>query len=408
VRRSIELDPGLPLLPAVLRHEPSFLFRRVADRKRTVICAGEQEQLTGAPVSNGPGVSDWCTLAIRYEWLQPDGSESLASAEVPHIRWTRPRWVIDRQEGRVLLHVHPEAGIDPLDLAHQLTVGIEEQEGALTVDWQLNTDRAAYIAHAERLLQHIQRGDIYEVNYCTERTAHWPDLDPFTAFLRLLRRSDAPFAAFHRQNDRFVLCASPERFLAFENDRVLGEPMKGTRPRSDDPEQDEHLRLDLMNDHKERSENIMALDVMRHDLSRIAAQASVVVEALCAVRSYPRVHQLVSTVSARMAPGLRVDDVVRAAFPMASMTGAPKERAMELIRIAEDGPRGPFSGTLGFFAPDGTADLNVVIRALVFDRISGRVSLRTGSALTAQCDPAAEWEECQVKARSVLDALAHA
>lgn len=408
MRRTLELDPHLPLLPALLRNEPSFLFRRVADRQRTVLCVGEQEQLSAAPVSNGPGVSDWCTLAIRYEWLQPDGSEAPALTDVPNIRWTRPRWVIDRHQGRVLLHVHPEAGVDPLDLAHQLSVGIEEHVGALPSDWQLTTDRTAYITRAERLLQHIQRGDIYEVNFCTERSAHWPDLDPFAAFLRLLRRSDAPFAAFHRQDDRFVLCASPERFLAFDNDRVVGEPMKGTRPRSDDPAVDERLRLDLMHDPKERSENIMALDVMRHDLSRIAAPASVVVGEICAVRSYPRVHQLVSTVSARMATGLRVDEVVRAAFPMASMTGAPKERAMGLILAAEDGPRGPFSGTLGFFAPDGTADLNVVIRALVFDRRSGRVSLRTGSALTAQCDPAAEWEECQVKARSVLDALVHA
>ncbi len=126
------------------------------------------------------------------------------------------------------------------------------------------------------------------------------------------------------------------------------------------------------------------------------------------MRSYPRVHQMVSTVSATMAPGISLHDVIRAAFPMASMTGAPKERAMELIRVAEGGPRGAFSGTLGFVSPDGTADLNVVIRALVFDRQSGTVSLRTGSALTARCDPSMEWEECQTKARSVIDALHHA
>jgi para-aminobenzoate synthetase component 1 len=205
-----------------------------------------------------------------------------------------------------------------------------------------------------------------------------------------------------------VLSASPERFLALDGDRVIGEPMKGTRPRSADATTDARLKQELLHDPKERSENIMALDVMRHDLSRIAATASVRVEELCAVRSYPRVHQLVSTVSATMAPGITLYDVVRAAFPMASMTGAPKERAMELIRIAEGAPRGAFSGTLGFMDPDGMADLNVVIRALVFDRRSGSVSLRTGSALTAHCDPSAEWEECQVKARSVIDALHHA
>lgn len=408
MRHTIELDPQLPLLPTCLRGEEHFLFRRVADRKRSVLCVGEQDVMSGPPASNGQAVSDWCAVAIAYEWLLPNGDVAPEPAGKPHTRWTRPRWVIDRQAERTLLHVHPDAGIDPLDLAHILTEGIEEPTGTLDRDWKLITDRSAYIAHAERLLQHIQRGDIYEVNYCTERTAHWPDLDPFAAFLRLLRRSEAPFAAFHRCGERFVLSASPERFLAFDGPRVVGEPMKGTRPRGSDAAADARLREELLHDHKERSENVMALDVMRNDLSRIADNASVVVEELCAVRSYPRVHQLVSTVSARMAPGVALADVVRAAFPMASMTGAPKERAMELIREAEGAPRGMFSGTLGFFAPDGTADLNVVIRALVVDRSTGMVSLRTGSALTAQCDPATEWEECQVKARSVLDALRHA
>lgn len=408
MRHPLELDPRLPLLPALLRNEEHFLFRRVADRGRSVLGVGRLEMLSAPPIAEGDVRPDWYLLSADYEWLGPDGSETRHPEGAPYIRWTRPCWVIDRQGERAFLHVHPDAGIDPTELAHTLSVGIEEPTGTLACDWQLTTDRASYIAQVERLLQHIQRGDIYEVNYCTERIAHWPDLDPYAAFLRLLRRSDAPFAAFHREADRFVLSASPERFLAVDGDRVIGEPMKGTRPRSADATTDARLEQELLHDPKERSENIMALDVMRHDLSRIAATASVRVEELCAVRSYPRVHQLVSTVSAKMAPGISFYDVVRAAFPMASMTGAPKERAMELIRTAEGGPRGAFSGTLGFMDPDGTADLNVVIRALVFDRRSGSVSLRTGSALTAHCDPSAEWEECQVKARSVIDALHHA
>jgi para-aminobenzoate synthetase component 1 len=172
--------------------------------------------------------------------------------------------------------------------------------------------------------------------------------------------------------------------------------------------EDERLRQELMSDAKERSENIMALDVMRHDLSRIARPGSVRVEALCAVRSYPRVHQLVSTVSARRAERFTAFDVARIAFPMASMTGAPKARAMELIQEAERGGRGLFSGSLGYFAPNGEADLNVVIRAVLFNMANGHASLRTGSALTARCVPALEWEECEVKARSVIEALEHA
>jgi para-aminobenzoate synthetase component 1 len=166
------------------------------------------------------------------------------------------------------------------------------------------------------------------------------------------------------------------------------------------------LKAELAADPKERSENIMALDVMRNDLSQVAMPRSVKVEELCAVRSYPRVHQLVSTVTMQRRPGTGPFDVVNAAFPMASMTGAPKHRAIQLIDAFEDQRRGLYSGTLGFFAPDGTGDLNVVIRAVRYDMTTGLARLSTGSALTAQCDPVKEWEECAVKARSVIEALA--
>ena len=149
----------------------------------------------------------------------------------------------------------------------------------------------------------------------------------------------------------------------------------------------------------------MARDVMRNDLSRVAASGSVQVEALCAVQAHPRVHQMTSTVTARLRTGLSPIDAVRAAFPMASMTGAPKVRAMELIDAAEDQARGLYSGTLGYFAPDGTGDLNVVIRTLLHHAGTGLTALSTGSALTALSDPALEWEECEVKARSVIDAI---
>lgn len=273
------------------------------------------------------------------------------------------------------------------------------------ISWHAHCPQDRYLTRVRHLLDHIQRGDIYEINYCTTRSATVTSFDPFHAFRSLLLHADAPFAAFARDANSFVICASPERFLAFEGRRVVGEPMKGTRPRSLDPAADQRYKVELVNDAKERSENIMALDVMRHDLARIAARRTVEVEELCAVRSYPRVHQMVSTVVARIADGLTPHDVLRATFPMASMTGAPKRRAMELIQEVEEGPRGSFSGSLGFLAPDGTGDFNVVIRSLLFDATSGQLSLTTGSAITARCDPQQEFEECQLKALSVIDAL---
>ena len=273
------------------------------------------------------------------------------------------------------------------------------------LEWRERIGREEYLLHAQRLMDHIQRGDIYEVNLCTERTARAEHFDPYGAFARLLEHSDARFAAFHRLGDRFALCASPERSLAFDRELVTAQPMKGTRPRSNDPIEDLRLANELAADRKERSENIMALDVMRHDLSKIAASGTVKVKELCAVQQHRNVHQMISTVTAAMRPEVTPIDVVHACFPMASMTGAPKFRAMQLIDGAESARRGLFSGSLGFFAPDGTGDLNVVIRTIFYDATTGECSLFTGSALTAQCDPQKEWEECELKARSVINAL---
>lgn len=271
--------------------------------------------------------------------------------------------------------------------------------------FHLRTTKADYLRNVSRILRHVQHGDVYEMNYCVERAADMPDWDVYAAFERLLERLDPPHAAFYRIGDRFALCASPERFLRIENGVVIAQPMKGTRPRHADPGRDRQLADELADDPKERGENVMAVDVMRNDLARTARSGSVRVEELCAVRSYPRVHQMISTVRSELAHGLHPVDVLAAAWPMASMTGAPKVRAMQLIEEVETMRRGLFSGSLGIFDPQGNTDLNVVIRTVLYDVASGRASLCTGSAITALCDPAQEWEECELKARSVLEAL---
>lgn len=267
--------------------------------------------------------------------------------------------------------------------------------------------RAAYLMSARRLMEHIQRGDIYEVNYCVERSTTDPHFDPYGAFHRLDGRLQAAHAAFVKHNGRYALCQSPELFLSVRDGKAHGEPMKGTRPRHPDPAVDRQLAEELAWDPKERSENIMAVDVLRHDLSQVSVPGSVRVPDLCRVRTMPAVHQMISTVSAELLPGTGPVDVLRSCFPPASMTGAPKMRAMELIDAAEGSGRGLYSGTIGVLDTDGSAHMNVVIRTLLFDRSTGRLSLSTGSALTAVCDPLKEWEECEVKARSVLDALYH-
>lgn len=406
MRIAVPVEGSPRFQPEVFRQEEFLLYRRMADRDRAVLAVGVLREVD-APTFDAQGQAyDWYFGVLRYEWRHALFGEGGRITD--HTRWYVPRYVVEWVGARTFVHALPED-------VHQVEAWVAAMKGAafasgtysIDLQWTERVPRDLYIQAVRKLLAHIQRGDIYEVNYCTTRKARVPTFDPFAAFAALDQRSQAPFSAFLRDGDSFAVCASPERFLAFNGRHVTGEPMKGTRPRHAEGDADRAAAVELANDAKERSENIMALDVMRHDLSRIAASGSVRVSELCAVRSYPRVHQLVSTVEADLREGLDPLDVLRATFPMASMTGAPKLRAMQLIDEAEQGPRGLFSGSLGFFAPDGTGDFNVVIRTLLFDAKTTELSLTTGSAITALCDPEQEFEECEVKARSVIDALRH-
>lgn len=386
-----------------------FLVRKVGDLDEWVIGAGAGPE-DGAPEPGGVG-------HIGYgfqEVIDRSSDHRLAQDGFPLRCWWTPRYMVHVQQGMAVWHGAEGDAPDAYALMEGLS-GPGQSSGPLpAAHWTPCTDRAVYLDRVRGLLAHIQRGDIYEVNYCTERRAVLPKLDPYAAFAQLVEHTGAPFAALYRIGERFALCASPERYLRIEpasipdgNLRVILQPMKGTRRRANDPADDRALAQALANDSKERSENIMAVDVARHDLSRIAISRSVRVEELCAVRSHAHVHQLVSTVAADLSPERDLWDVVRATFPMASMTGAPKRRAMELIAQAESGARGLFSGALGFQLPDGTVDLNVMIRTITFHAGTGEASLLTGSAITAQSDPQQEWEECELKARSVLNAIGH-
>lgn len=408
MRTTVEQQWSGPVNWNALRAHPRFLYRRVADEGRGLLAVGVLSEALRPCFVDGRA-TDWWFGHLTYAF-DPLGERGAAMQQdagpLPAARWWVPRWVFEWRGDHVAIHaLAPDlpAGLQLLEELMQPQP--RTRQPIVPAAFRLRTDREEYLRRAERLKAHIQRGDIYEVNFCITREGHLPELDPYSAFGLLLHNTDAAHAGFLRWDDHMALCASPERFLAFKDDMVWSQPMKGTRPRHPDPAEDERLAQELANDPKERAENIMAVDVVRHDLSRVAAKASVVVEELCAVRQHARVHQMTSTVAARLAPGADPWDAVCAAFPMASMTGAPKLRAMELIQQVEDSPRGLFSGTLGFFAPDGTGDLNVVIRTLLHHTGTGRTTLSTGSALTAACDPAQEWNECELKANSVMTAL---
>ncbi|MEN9497881.1 MAG: hypothetical protein RL750_780 [Bacteroidota bacterium] len=258
-----------------------------------------------------------------------------------------------------------------------------------------------YLELVGKVQAHIARGDCYELNYCQEYYAEGVEIDPLVIYQQLRSVVQAPFSCLYRNGNRWLMGASPERFLKRQGNRIESRPMKGTAPRDLDPIKDELLSEELLSSAKERSENIMVVDLVRNDLSRIAERGSVQVEALCALHSFPQVHQLVSTVTARVSSTVGLRRVLEACFPMGSMTGAPKIRVMELTDVYETSARGLYSGSIGFLEPNGDFDLNVVIRSLQYHAEKGYLSYHVGSGITAYSDPKKEWQECAWKSAGI-------
>ncbi|MCT2582991.1 aminodeoxychorismate synthase component I [Actinophytocola gossypii] len=263
--------------------------------------------------------------------------------------------------------------------------------------------RAAYLDLVAECQREITEGETYEVCLTNQLTADGK-LDPWQGYRVLRRRNPEPFCALLRLGERSVLSASPERFLRVSSAGVAeSRPIKGTRPRGATPAADERLRAELATSRKDRAENLMIVDLVRNDLGRVAEPGSVTVDELFAVETHPTVHQLVSTVRARLRPDRGAVDCVRAAFPGGSMTGAPKARTMEIIDRLEGGPRGVYSGALGYFSRCGAADFGMVIRTLVVE--PDRVSYGVGGAVIALSDPDGEVAETAVKAAPLLRLL---
>lgn len=262
-----------------------------------------------------------------------------------------------------------------------------------------------YKEKADSLLGHIQRGDIYEVNFCMEWYANQTGLKPHKIFSELNSVSKAPFAALMQAGEYFLMCTSPERFLKRQGNSLWSQPIKGTAKRESDFALDQAQAKWLGSDPKEQAENIMIVDLVRNDLSRVAKKGSVLVDETCKVYAFEQVHQMISTVSASLDNSYDSIDALRACFPMGSMTGAPKVRAMELIESHELSKRGLYSGALGYFSPNGDFDFNVVIRSLIYKSDTGYLSLHVGSALTAEADPEKEYQECLLKAKAIRKVL---
>ncbi|MCB0456193.1 MAG: anthranilate synthase component I family protein [Flavobacteriaceae bacterium] len=270
---------------------------------------------------------------------------------------------------------------------------------------RLRTSKDSYFENVGKMLQHIERGDIYEANFCQEFFSENVSLDPLLTFFHLNEISKPPFATYLKLQHWYAFSASPERYLKREGAVVLSQPIKGTAKRLPDPAEDKKMAEALRENAKERSENIMITDLVRNDLSKFAKKGSVTVKELCKVYTFKQVHQLISTVQCEVASNFSSVEILKKTFPMGSMTGAPKVSAMKIIEQLEDTKRGLYSGAIGYFSPQGDFDFNVVIRSILYNKKHRYVSFSVGGAITANSIPELEYEECLLKAKAMREAL---
>lgn len=270
------------------------------------------------------------------------------------------------------------------------------------INFQSRFSKQDYIETVEKLRRHILRGDCYEINFCQEFFAENAAINPVTVYRLLSAISPSPFAAFYKINHTYLLCASPERYLKKEGDTIISQPMKGTGKRDLlSAETDAINKENLYNNAKDRSENVMVVDLVRNDLSKLCVEGTVRVEELFGIYSFPQVHQMISTIIGTVQPGLSFTDIIKKIFPMGSMTGAPKKRVMELIEQYEKTRRGIFSGAVGYIQPGGDFDFNVVIRSILYNQANRYLSYSVGSAITFNSVPAEEYRECLLKAEAI-------
>lgn len=271
------------------------------------------------------------------------------------------------------------------------------------IDVKQRVNKSSYISNVNLIKEHIQKGDIYEMNYCVEFYDESVIIDPLLIYRKLNLLSPAPFSAFYQIGNKYLICSSPERFLKKMTDKIISQPIKGTMARGSTPAIDRKNKEQLFNDPKERSENVMVVDLVRNDLSKTAVKGSVEVEELYGIYPFTNVHQMISTITSRLTGNYHAVDAIQSAFPMGSMTGTPKVRAMQIIEHYESTCRGVYSGCVGYMTPDKDFDFNVLIRSILYNQDNEYLNFMVGGAITSGSIPEQEYYECLLKAKAMID-----
>lgn len=337
-------------------------------------------------------------LKNKIEALDSTHPDGLA---FPEAYFFKPLHCIELKNGAIEIRSEDPQGI----LQRINAQKIEEKKIYFNGKLSARFSQKEYVETVQKLKEHIQQGDIYEVNLCQELYAEQAQIEPLELFLALNRISPTPFATFFKYKQHYILSASPERYLSKQGTVLRSQPIKGTAKRSTKPQEDAITKQALANSPKEQAENVMIVDLVRNDLSRCANRGSVQVDELFGVYSFKQVHQLISTVSCTVGAEITFSDMIKATFPMGSMTGAPKIRAMQLIEQYERTKRGIYSGSVGYIRPNGDFDFNVIIRSLLYNAENKYLSFQVGGAITAQSIAEKEYEECMLKAEAMLQVL---
>ncbi len=352
--------------------------------------------------------NDWIFGHLGYDLKNE--TENMTSFKEDHIQFPDlffyiPEIIIQLSEQNISIGVREG---NALEVFNQIMNSPKVMTSRLVqASIQNRFSQSDYINVIRQLQQHILRGDCYEINFCQEFYDDDIEIDPLSIFWSLSKASPNPFSAFYRLHDKYLLCASPERYLKRVGEHIYSQPIKGTWQRDLlNKDRDVENKKLLQQSSKERSENVMVVDLVRNDLSKVCVEGSVLVEELFGVYSFPQVHQLISTIKGTLKQGIEPVDIIRASFPMGSMTGAPKRRVLELIEEYERTKRGLFSGALGYISPTGDFDFNVVIRSILYNSTASYLSFQTGSGITFYSDPENEYEECLLKAQAIKKVLA--
>jgi para-aminobenzoate synthetase component 1 len=291
------------------------------------------------------------------------------------------------------------------DVLQQINESVIKPVTAAEVKMESSLTKDNYLQQVKKMQQHISQGDCYEVTFCQDFFAANARINPLAVFNTLNEISSSPFGGYFKIREHYILSASPERFLCKRGKQLISQPIKGTAKRSPDPLEDQQSKQLLKESKKEQAENVMIVDLVRNDLTKSAVPGTVKVSELFGIYSFPQVHQMISTVTCELNPEIHFIDAIKNTFPMGSMTGAPKIKAMELIEELETSKRGAFSGSIGYISPDGNFDFNVIIRTLLYNASTCYLSFKVGSAITYESNAESEYEECLLKAAAMLQTL---